>query len=389
MLAAMTAVIALACEPTTQRRFLATFSTPEDFYDRFEYGWSGMNPVDSHSGAVLNWQGDHNAMCGTPDTKRPVALSGTDEHRPPGAQHSGMDFTQTVWWCAPGDDPAKGHLMTGVNTFGYNHVWFSPNDYLTNVKSVCWDQNITGMSSRKWTEVQFVGPEDATRHPEGMVLDHGGAGVARSSHLDGFDLGYGDPGFRRGEPNMDPNNGLRLPGERDTSGNIVQGPRTLAGLTISSASIFQWWQEQSVRKGDGGSWPGFNLENPGGPQVTDVATRYTHCIVNMPNNRVMILQVIPDGLPTTGVISNADNRPGDGKPDVRMFSIEGQIPQGPVRVVFHDSNYDPPKAEDYSPNVLTWHWDNVNIVYDPGEVGPISTTDARELESQLVDQSAA
>jgi len=26
--------------------------------------------------------------------------------------------------CLPGGDPAKGHLMTSVNTTGYNIAWF-------------------------------------------------------------------------------------------------------------------------------------------------------------------------------------------------------------------------------------------------------------------------
>ena len=41
--------------------------------------------------------------------------------------------------------------------------------------------------------------------------------------------------------------------------------------------------------------------------------------------------------------------------------MPGQIPQHPVRVVFQDDNYDPPKDDDYNPNVLTWHWDNIHI----------------------------
>ena len=41
--------------------------------------------------------------------------------------------------------------------------------------------------------------------------------------------------------------------------------------------------------------------------------------------------------------------------------MAGQIPQHPVRVVFQDDNYDRPKADDYNPNVVTWHWDNIHI----------------------------
>ena len=32
------------------------------------------------------------------------------------------------------------------------------------------------------------------------------------------------------------------------------------------------------------------------------------------------------------------------------FDMPGQIPQDPVRVVFQDDNYDPPKDDGYNPN---------------------------------------
>ena len=58
-----------------------------------------------------------------------------------------------LWWCAPGGDPAKGHLMTGMNTAGYNIVWFSPKVEFTDVRRVCWDQNLTELGGGKWTQV--------------------------------------------------------------------------------------------------------------------------------------------------------------------------------------------------------------------------------------------
>ena len=84
------------------------------------------------------------------------------------------DFDQLFWHCAPGNDPAKGHLMTGLDTLGYNIAWFSPKPSFSKVTEVCWDINETGMSHRKWTQVLFVDARpgaDATRYPAGTVLD--------------------------------------------------------------------------------------------------------------------------------------------------------------------------------------------------------------------------
>ena len=37
------------------------------------------------------------------------------------------------------------------------------------------------------------------------------------------------------------------------------------------------------------------------------------------------------------------------------------MPDGKVRVIFQDDNYDPPKRAGYSPANNTWHWDNIQI----------------------------
>jgi hypothetical protein len=82
--------------------------------------------------------------CGAPTTLRDV--------------HGGNE-SEFVWWCAPGGDPSTGHMMTSLYTTGYGHVDFAPARSFPHVSRVCWDQNMTEMGGRKWTQVVVVSEE--------------------------------------------------------------------------------------------------------------------------------------------------------------------------------------------------------------------------------------
>ena len=53
--------------------------------------------------------------------------------------------------------------MTSVNTEGYNIAWFSPKQTFTNVRQVCWDQNLTDLGGGKWTQVLFLTQDEVAR----------------------------------------------------------------------------------------------------------------------------------------------------------------------------------------------------------------------------------
>jgi hypothetical protein len=301
--------------------FEAKFETANDFYGRFDFGYSGIGPLGP-GGGITHFHGDHGVSCGGPTTDRDVAFGGTQ---------SAIDFSQLFWYCAPGGDPTKGHMMTGLTTTGYNHLWFSPKPEFTGISKVCWDINET-FEGGKWTEVQFVDHADAVRYPVGTVTA-GGNSVARGTG--GFDLGYTDPEFR---DTTGPSNGL-LP----ASGN-------LAGLKIGIGSIFDWWQDQNTVMAQGVGWPGLLPNQGGSGPITDKAARYTTCIENAPNNQITITNNRPDG--------------------PRTYTIPGQIPQDARRVVFHDAEYDGPKRDGYSPATLTWHWDNIQVFAGAATVMP-------------------
>ena len=85
-----------------------------------------------------------------------------------------------------------------------------------------------------------------------------------------------------------------------------------------------------------------------GPR-SDKAARFQHCVTDQENGRLSVSIAQPDGSVSTG-------------------EIAGSIPNGPIRVVFEDDNYNPDKhfsasgawSRDSS-NLYTWHWDNIQI----------------------------
>ena len=270
--------------------FFEDFSSPNAFYERFDRGWSGQDPATwpANAGPVLSWLGDHDGGCGDPNaTSRVVSIG------------PGQGGKEGVFYpCLPGGDPAKGHLMTAVNTAGYNIAWFSPRQVFSNVSRVCWDQNSTQEGGGKWTQVVLVTMSDAGRYPG--------------------DLGFVGPGFQ------DPN-----------------GPttRVIPSGATGGAKVFQGGFE---------IWRGNDVTGSmSGPTTGDKAPRYQHCMIDNGNGTVTMTQARPDG-------------------SVASQTVRGDLPNGDVRVVFQDDNYNPDKHFDGSeragPNhTYTWHWDNIQI----------------------------
>jgi len=100
------------------------------------------------------WKGDHSLDCGPPPTTRDIQLPG--DRRPGDGKIYDLDTEQAVYWCAPGG-VGSGHLMTTFNTNGYAQIDFTPSQIFNDVRKVCWDQNMTDLGSRKWTQLVVVG----------------------------------------------------------------------------------------------------------------------------------------------------------------------------------------------------------------------------------------
>jgi hypothetical protein len=156
----LTAVLAVSpakpFEPSPAQaatEFYESFDTAASL-DRFDFALH--NPVPFKE-PIRSWPGDHDTSCGPPSTTRTVRMPG---NRTPG---DGKIYTkgraavgETVYWCAPGGDSSKAHFMTAFATIDYAQITFAPKQTFDNVRRVCWDQNMTDLGIRKWTQVVVV-----------------------------------------------------------------------------------------------------------------------------------------------------------------------------------------------------------------------------------------
>lgn len=292
-------------------QFSATFETEADFTSRFVRHVGNQCTLDmscrpenqgSGSGAITSWNGDHDLSCGAPTTTRRVNA----------ANHS-----EFFWWCAPGNDASKGHVMTAVNTVQYNIVSFSPDRSFTDVARVCWDINMTEEGGGKWTNVILVPASEYARHPNDPKFVGGtsGEGAYRLDYTSvGFNQNGGPGDFNIQDDDMAP-------------GNAIFGLRNMRGaLTLFRGDNVLWHDGRVIT-------------------VADKAARYQHCIEDTAAG-VRITRALP---------------PEYGGRTESMLASGVHFPDGQVRVIFQDDNYDPPKREAYSPDRLTWHWDNIQI----------------------------
>ena len=129
--------------------FIEDFETEESM-SRFEF--SLHHPV-IFAEPIREWLGDHDTDCGPPPTTRTILLPG--DRQPDDGKHYSSDTGGAVFRCAPGG-PGTGHLMTTFDTIGYAQIGFSPRATFDDVSQVCWDQNMTDLGNRKWTQLVIV-----------------------------------------------------------------------------------------------------------------------------------------------------------------------------------------------------------------------------------------
>jgi hypothetical protein len=287
-------------QPPAGVAFSEDFATTAAFTSRFDHGWSG----ELHNGALFGqdrdgWMADHDMSCGEPNTThREIHLGGGDNQT---GQQNPTAADQAFFPCLPGGDPAKGHVMTTVNTGGYVIAWFSPKPTFTNVHKVCWDANTSDLGGGKWTQVVFL--------------------TATEIGSNSADLGFTSPEFQ--------NNG----GPSTERGSAKFGVRMGRNASIEA------WQNGA-----------FTNSTLAAVMDDNRAPRYQHCVTDNENGTLAVSIAQPAGT-------------------VKSGTITGQIPNGPIRVVFQDDNYNPDKhfvhGQDDGPlpaqPFYTWHWDNIQI----------------------------
>jgi hypothetical protein len=160
---------------------------------------------------------------------------------------------QAFYQCAPGGSNAAAHLMIAANTEGYATLWISPKQVFTNVRRVCWDQNITDLGGGQWTIVNFLTPAEYNRLQGGNV-----------------DLGYTSPDFP-------PSGGPSSP-----QGDARNGVKTFAGgMNSYTDGVFH-----------GG---------PNGVTTNDKAARFQHCVADNGNGTLTLTLAQPTGTLTKTV----------------------------------------------------------------------------------------
>ena len=230
-----------------------------------------------------DWHADHGMMCEDPNaTHRTIHLTSQEQAK-----------DAAVYHCMPGGDPAKGHLMTSVNTEGYVTVWFSPKQTFRNVAKVCWDQNITDLGGGKWTAVNFL----------------------TAAEYDGkADLGYTSPDFPKGG-----------------------GPSSPQGPAANGVKVFRGeMHSYTDSKFHGGAR---------GVRILDKAARYQHCVTDNGNATLTTMMAQPGGRIVSRVVAGSIPR-GDIRlefaddsynPD-KHFDAKGAAPNSSNLYTWHWDN---------------------------------------------------
>lgn len=266
--------------------FIETFEDPSslDLFDFEVHHRSDHDPEVDYPASpnqklgANTWPGDHGLDCGPPDETRTLAAA---------------DRPSLFYWC-------REHIMTSMGDVdGYSTIAFSPKQAFRTVSEVCWDQNVTDLGGRQWTEVVLT-PVSA------MTTRDGDGHIAHTN-----------PGT---ETHVDETAALHVP---ETVG--VRIHTGYDGLTV-------WHQRELVFVDN----YYFNDEEGFGSR----AIRREHCLTDLGD----------------GTLEIRINRGASGD---YVAEIEGSFPVD-ARVIFEDHNYTPDKdgeARDH----YTWHWDNIVI----------------------------
>ena len=156
---------------TPEGSFLEDFST-QDSLSRFDYQLHTSMNGGSPTSITGSFMGEHDHSCNGPTTFRTIA----------GGQSAptfiDVSNSELIWYCSPGNDPSKGHMMTALDTTDVATLSFSPKQSFNNVSRVCWHQNMNNLGEAKWINVFVVPASDVPRNggnlnyaaAEGLVI---------------------------------------------------------------------------------------------------------------------------------------------------------------------------------------------------------------------------
>ena len=298
--------------------FVDDFDVPADM-DRYDWQlFHGGTFTDPNTipDAPKSWWGDHDNLCSPPPgpamgvvgQRREVHVHAANADPGPTGQVGEM-----AWWCAPGNDPTRGHFMSAIDSQGYSSLSFAVPQALSNVRRICWDMSLNDVAGW-WLQLDVI-PE-AVFQANGRDQFYESPGLGAEVAFNAHNLTAGSFMFEvlRGSTHA----------YTAAPGGLIDDPNFVNVLSI----------------------PGFPTH--------DRAKRYRHCITDLENGTVR---------------AELFDRTAAGSVETRNH--RGAIPNGPVRVIFEHSSYHNAKdtahydtlAQDGKTlgDELTVHWDNVRI----------------------------
>ena len=217
-----------------------------------------------------------------------------------------------MYYCAPGNDPAKGHVMTVVETEGVWSVVLPEAGVHRRPQGVLRHQHQRQDRCRKWINAWIV--------PTSSLAANGGR----------FD--FADA------PDLDPEQ--QVPGPDDFHFKYFSG-------SLIGPNGFDWWEWHR--------------------QASESATRFTQCVEQTAPGQLTYTRDFPvdtngDGIMDPGV-AETDTRTGPGEPARR-----------PVRVIFQDGSYNPDKHGGHRRHhlALGQHHHQLNPTTATATTGPTS-----------------
>ena len=286
-----TAVTAAPAQPDAAPRpaapattFVETFTDGEGWLDRWDtHAHFRGEQAGIHPPALTPWRADHDHDCGPAHSERQISTADRDSF---------------FYIC-------RDHLMTSMGDVdGYSTLAFAPKQTFPTVSRVCWDQNVTDLGGRQWTELVIT---PAANLP----------GDGRLAHVNPWRQNVDDTSLPHGDGTV----GISIMQRYDGFRAFVSRQQT-AHSGWNTGSDPEGFESRSIRR--------------------------QHCLIDNQD----------------GTITFTVDRGASG---IWTRSFAGSFPTD-ARVIFEDHNYVPDKDGEACREHgeltgcrYTWHWDNIII----------------------------
>ena len=125
--------------------FVEIFTDDEAWRGRWDLDVHHRDDVNGGSNidTAKTFRGDHDMTCAGADTQRSV--------------NAAPDRSQHFYRCGTENGVGSAHVMTVMGDVdGYSTLSMAPVQVFPTIHRVCWDQNVTDLGGRGWTEVVIV-----------------------------------------------------------------------------------------------------------------------------------------------------------------------------------------------------------------------------------------